>query len=79
MHPEMTSCLAGQRRRELSAAADRAQLAATARRSAQFRWSAPVLLPRVRLSWTRTTLALAGDGHGPQRSWVLIISATRAR
>jgi hypothetical protein len=79
MHPEMVKSLAEQRRGELFAAADRSHLAVAVRQSGQFRWSAPVLLPRIRLSWTRTTLALAGDGHGPQRSWVLIISATRAR
>jgi hypothetical protein len=34
------------------------------------------LLPRYRVSWSRTTLSPAGAG-GRGRSWVIVISATR--
>jgi hypothetical protein len=61
MHSHLTAALAEQRRHDRDRAA--ALAARHARQSAH-------LLPRVRVTWTRTTLA--------GRSWVLVISATRA-
>ncbi len=94
MHPEMTRHLTEQHRRELTADGQRAHLAAAARRAARpgqtasrplaapvraVRWPVSrALVPRYRLTWTRTTLALA-DSAQRQRSWVIVISATRAR
>jgi hypothetical protein len=74
----MTGSLAGQRRRDLAAAAARTQLTATARRFGDYGWRTPSVIPRFRVTWTKTTLALA-DGPRSPRSWVLVISATRAR
>jgi hypothetical protein len=78
MHPVMTGSLAGQRRRDMAAAAARAQHAADTRRFGAACWRAPTVIPRFRVTWTKTTLALA-DGPRSPRSWVLVISATRAR
>jgi len=35
------------------------------------------LLPRYRVSWSRTALSAAADGAGRSHSWVIVISATR--
>lgn len=78
MHPEMASALAAEHRHDMSSRA----LAASRRRAAASprgprRLAAGALVPRYRLSWSRTTLSPAAGGGRPGRSWVIIISATR--
>ena len=68
MHPELTAALATERRRDLAASA--AASASAGRRPR-------TLLPRYKLTWSRTTLAQAAADRG-SRSWVIVISATRA-
>ena len=82
MHPELLSSLATERRRDLAGAmnarrAPSAPSASSARPAGAGR-RAPRMttLPRVRVSWTRTTLATVADSRRG-RSWVIVISATR--
>ena len=73
MHPEMASGLAAQHRHDMSTralAAGRSRAAASPRGPLR-------LLPRYRLSWSRTTLTPAAGGGRRGRSVVIIISATR--
>jgi hypothetical protein len=73
MHPEMASALARQHRHDLTSQAAKASQAVAARRG----HPRGGLLPRYRLSWSRATLpAVAGGRRG--RSWVIVISASRA-
>jgi hypothetical protein len=75
MHPQITSVLAKEHQRDLASHASRHQMAASLRRP---RRHAPAWrVPRYRLSWSRTTLSPAGL-PGRERSWVIVISATRA-
>jgi hypothetical protein len=75
MHPEMASVLAGQRHRELTRQAGQWRATAGPRRprlpAAGWR------VPRYRVSWSRTTLSAAGVTGRRERSWVIVISATR--
>jgi hypothetical protein len=73
MHPELTAALAAEHRRDLTAsAAARSTVAhTTAGRRPR------TLLPHYKLTWSRTTLAQAAADRG-SRSWVIVISATRA-
>jgi hypothetical protein len=72
MHPELLSSLAAEHRRDLADA-----MIASRARSARAGLRAPhVTLPRLRVSWTRTTLA-AVTGSRRGRSLVIVISATR--
>jgi hypothetical protein len=94
MHPEMASALASQHRHEMTAKAGHharathagatagaCQAAASPRgprRGARRAYLSGALLPRYRVSWSRTALsATAPDGAGRGRSWVIVISATR--
>jgi hypothetical protein len=74
MHPELTTILAAQRSRELTAqAAEYRPLARPARaRRSERRLASPY-----RITWTRVRLALT-DGGRPRTSWTIVISATRA-
>jgi hypothetical protein len=73
MNPALTMSLADQHRRELTARS--ARLRAGQHRS---RSRAPrVLVPGFRVTWTRLSLAPADAGR--RRSWVIVISATRAQ
>jgi hypothetical protein len=48
------------------------------RRGARHAYLSGALLPRYRVSWSRTALsASTPDGAGRGRSWVIVISATR--
>jgi hypothetical protein len=95
MHPEMTSALASQHRHVMTAkASHQAQVARAGdtagarsaaasprgpRRGARRPHLSGALLPRYRVSWSRTALsATAADGAGRGHSWVIVISATRS-
>ena len=95
MHPDMASALASQHRHEMTAKASHHVQAAQAgetggacqpaasprgpRRGARRAYLSGALLPRYRVSWSRTALsASAPDGAGRGRSWVIVISATRS-
>ena len=74
MHPEMASVLAEQHQHELIQLGESRRAAARppkARRPAP-RWRAP----RYRVHWSRTTLS-AGEPGRRERSWVIVISASR--
>ena len=94
MHPDMASALASQHRHEMTAKAGHHARATQAgetagacqsaasprgpRRGARRAYLSGALLPRYRVSWSRTALsASAADGAGRGRSWVIVISATR--
>jgi hypothetical protein len=81
MHPELLSSLAAERRRDLDAdiAAHRAPRARAGTRTGRraHTLTRPALVPRFRVSWTRTTLA-AVSGSRRGRSVVIVISATRS-
>lgn len=70
MHPEMARSLAAQHHDELLASARQRRVAAGSRGPRR-------RVPRWHLSWSRTTLAPARAGGRPERSWVIIISASR--
>ncbi|MGH3299985.1 MAG: hypothetical protein ACRDP7_50185 [Trebonia sp.] len=71
-HPELLSSLATEHRRDL----DSDVITHRAPRAAGVRRTRPVALPKLRVSWTRTTLnAVAGHRRG--KSVVIVISATR--
>jgi hypothetical protein len=80
MHPEMLSALAKERCRDLDAtiAAGRAPRARAGTRTR--RHARPLtrlaLVPKLRVSWTRVTLA-AASGNRRRNSVVIVISATR--
>ncbi len=81
MHPEMAGVLAGQRYGELTQQAARRHAAVIAREAAaaapRRRTMTDVHLPRYRVHWSRTTLSPVGPAGRPERSWVIVISATR--
>ncbi len=84
MHPYITSALAEQHQRDLSSQARRRQLAASLReprRRGPHRHGQGWRVPRYRVSWSRTSLSPAGPAVAAgrrERSWVIVISATRA-
>lgn len=73
MNPALTMALADQYRRELTAQSARLQ---PSRHRSPAR-TPRVLVPGFRVTWTRLSLAPAGAGR--RRSWVIVISATRAQ
>ena len=72
LHPELMSSLAAERRRDMTADLN-AHQPATER--ARQRRAPQLTVPRLRVTWSRTTLAAAGPRRG--RSYVIVISATR--
>jgi len=76
MHPQITSALAEEHRRDLFSEAYRRRMAASLR--GPRRHAAGWRVPRYRLSWSRTSLSPAGVAGQRERSWVIVISATRA-
>jgi hypothetical protein len=73
MHPELIRSVADQQRRELTSRAVPLQA-----RKSRSRSRAPRrLVPGYHVTWTRMSLAPAGAGR--RRSWVIVISATRAQ
>jgi len=76
MHPQITSVLAKEHERDLASRASRHRMAASLRgpRRHARGWG----LPRYQVNWSRTTLSPVGLAGRPERSWVLVISATRA-
>ena len=75
MNPELTTLLAAQHSRELTAQA--AEYRALARPARAPRSGRRLASP-YRITWTRVRLALS-DGGRPRTSWTIVISATRAR
>lgn len=72
MHPEIVRTLARQHEDEVARQAQRQRAVAAAR---ERRHHAPHWrVPRYRVHWSRTTLSPAGRR---ERSWVIVISATR--
>jgi hypothetical protein len=95
MHPDMANALASQHRHEMTVKASHHVQAAHAsetggareaaasprgpRRGARRAHLGGALLPRYRVSWSRTALSTAAaDGARRGRSWVIVISATRS-
>lgn len=75
MHPEMARILAAQYQDELTSRAARWHTAASAR---EHRRHVPhPHLPHYRVHWSRATLSPVGAAGRPERSWVIVISATR--
>jgi hypothetical protein len=71
MHPEMARSLVQQHEHELAREAESRRVAAGALATRHPR------LPRYRLHWSRMTLSAAGLPGRRERSWVIVISATR--
>ena len=87
MHPAMAGALASQHRHEMTVKAGHHAQATHAGETAGARQAAAslrgprrgALLPRYRVSWSRTALSTAAAGGGRRgRSWVIVISATRS-
>jgi hypothetical protein len=77
MHPELLSSLATEHRRDLAARVSPHVITADGPAPAPARRSpARRTVPRLHVSWTRTTLAAVADARR-SRSWVIVISATR--
>jgi hypothetical protein len=82
MHPETATALASRHRHDLTAEAASQRRAAASRRGP--RRAAPhahlpaALVPRYRVSWSRTTFSPAPDARHRGRSWIIVISATRS-
>jgi hypothetical protein len=74
MHPEMARMMAEQHGHELARRADRQRMVASATGTRARR----ARLPRYRVHWSRTTLTAAGGPGRRERSWVIVISASRA-
>jgi hypothetical protein len=70
MNSQMISSLAAQHHEELLAAARQRQAAAGSRGPRR-------RVPRFHVNWSRTTFAPACTGGRPERSWVIIISASK--
>ena len=75
MHPELTTILAAQHSRELTARATEYRALA---RPGRARRSGRRLASPYRITWTRIRLALS-EGGRPRTSWTIVISATRTR
>jgi len=83
MHLEMARALAEEHQREIARRADQARAARVARGadesvsdvhdSGATGWR----LPRYRVRWSHTTLPAIGTAGRRERSWVIVISATR--
>lgn len=77
MHPELISALATEHRRDLAASVSPHLMTDGGPTRSPARWRpARRAVPRLRVSWTRTTLAAVADARR-SRSWVIVISATR--
>ncbi len=77
MHPQLAGVLAEQHHDELTRQAGRRRAAALARGAATRRGIANVRLPHYRVHWSRTTQSPVGAAGRPERSWVIVISASR--
>jgi hypothetical protein len=75
MHPQIATALAEEHRRDLIGQAQRRRTAASPR--GPRRKAAGWRVPRYRLSWSRISLSPAGVAGPRERSWIIIISATR--
>jgi hypothetical protein len=74
MNPELTTSLAAEHARELTAQAAAHRTGAAVPRPRSGRR----LAPRYHVSWSRISLALT-DGGRPRTSWAIVISGTRGR
>ncbi len=83
MHPEIASALAHERRRDLARQASRRRAAhsATEYRDDGSGTSASRAhggrIPRYRVSWSRMSLPAIGAAGRRERSWVIVISASK--
>ena len=81
MHPVLISSLAAERRRDVAASfhpqPDPAPAPAPSARELRRAGGPGRVVPSFRVTWSRTTLA-AATGRHRGRSWVIVISATRA-
>ena len=80
MHPYMASALAAEHHRDLTERAGRRHATARPRgprRRGPHAYLSRVLVPRYRVTWTRTTLAPAGAPGRRERAWLIVISASR--
>jgi hypothetical protein len=72
MHPELIAAVAAEHRRDLTTDATEHRSRPRTRRT---------LLPHYKLTWTHTSLGAAAASPAAgrrERSWVIVISATRA-
>ncbi|HMD91874.1 MAG TPA: hypothetical protein VKG80_04450 [Trebonia sp.] len=76
MHPQIASVLAKEHQRDLASQASRHRMAASLR--GPRRHTPAWRVPRYRVNWSRTTLSPVGQAGRRERSWVIVISATRA-
>jgi hypothetical protein len=74
VNPELTTSLAAEHARALTAQATAHRAAAAVPRPR----SGLRLAPGYHVSWSRVSLALT-DGGRPRTSWAIVISGTRAR
>jgi hypothetical protein len=83
MQLEMASALAEEHQREMARRATRLRAAHAARGADESftdvheTGAAGWRLPRYRVRWSRTTLPAIGTAGRRERSWVIVISATR--
>lgn len=83
MQLEMAAALAEEYQRELARQASRSRAAHAARGAREPLGDVPSRraqawrIPRYRLSWSRTSLSRIGTAGRRERSWVIVISATR--
>jgi hypothetical protein len=75
MHPQIATALAEEHQRDLTGQAHRRRMAASPR--GPRRHAAGWRVPRYRISWSRISLSPAGVAGPRERSWIIIISATR--
>lgn len=78
MHPHMANALAAQHRHDLTSRSVAAGQRHAAGPRGPRRFAPGAFLPHYRLSWSRTTLSPATEGGRRGRSYVIVISATRA-
>lgn len=76
MNPELSTSLAAERARELTAQADAHRVAAIA--VPRPRSGGRRVAPGYHVSWSRVSLALS-EGGRPRTSWAIVISGTRSR
>jgi hypothetical protein len=80
MHPEIASALADERQRDLARRASKQRQAhEVSEYSDDTSNSHPSghRIPRYRVSWSRMSLPAIGAAGRRERSWVIVISATR--
>lgn len=79
MHPEIATALADERQREMARRASRQHAVHASEYTCDDSDSRTPgrRIPRYRVSWSRMTLPAIGAGGRRERSWVIVISATK--